>query len=61
MAPYNRKYSDQDGMVDLVIDENSPKNYFIDFEINRLSGNLPSDYAQSSNTGTVDGNGHFDN
>ena len=48
-------------MVDLVIDENNPKNYFIDFEINRLSGNLPSDYAQSSNTGTVDGNGHFDN
>lgn len=35
---------DNDGMVDLVIDENNPENYFIDFEINRISGNLASDY-----------------
>ena len=41
---HDRKYADADGMVDLVIDENNPDNYFIDFEINRLSGNLPNDY-----------------
>lgn len=35
---------DDDGMVDLVIDENNPQNYFIDFEINRLTGNLATDY-----------------
>ncbi len=40
----DRKSSDSDGMVDLVIDESNPDNYFIDFEINRLSGNQPSDY-----------------
>lgn len=41
---HDRKWTDEDGMVDLVIDESNPNNYFIDFEINRLSGNLPSDY-----------------
>lgn len=30
--------------VDLLIDENNTKNYYIDFEINRISGNLDSDY-----------------
>lgn len=44
---HDRKSADHDGMVDLVIDENNPDNYFIDFEINRLSGNLPSDYFNS--------------
>ena len=39
--PINRE-----GTVDLVIDENNPNNYFIDFEIDRLSGNLPTDYYQ---------------
>lgn len=39
---------DADGMVDLVIDENNPENYYIDFEINRLSGNLPQDYSSQS-------------
>lgn len=43
---YDHKTSDADNMVDLVIDENDLTNYFIDFEINRLSGNLPSDYYQ---------------
>lgn len=38
------KLSDYDGCVDLVIDENNPKNYFIDLEINRLSGNRAEDY-----------------
>ncbi len=41
---YDKALFDKDGMVDLVIDENNPNNYFIDFEINRLSGNLPEDY-----------------
>lgn len=41
---HDRKEMDSDGLVDLVIDENNPENYFIDFEINRLSGNLPQDY-----------------
>lgn len=43
---YDHKTSDADNMVDLVIDENDLTNYFIDFEINRLSGNLSSDYYQ---------------
>ena len=41
---HDKKTADEDGMVDLVIDENNPENYFIDFEINRISGNLPTDY-----------------
>lgn len=41
---HDRKIADLDGMVDLVIDESNPNNYFIDFEINRISGNLPTDY-----------------
>lgn len=41
---HDGKAFDADGMVDLVIDENNPENYFIDFEINRLNGNLPQDY-----------------
>ena len=40
---YNKKSEDV-GTVDLVIDEDNPKNYYIDVEINRLSGNLPQDY-----------------
>lgn len=40
----DRKVADADGKVDLIIDENDPSNYFIDFEINRLTGNLSSDY-----------------
>ena len=45
---FDLKNSDADGMVDVVIDEDNPDNYFIDFEINRLSGNLPSDYYNNS-------------
>lgn len=41
---HDRKAYDADGMVDLVIDENNPDHYFIDFEINRLTGNLKTDY-----------------
>ncbi len=41
---YDKKTFDSDGMIDLVIDESNPNNYFIDFEINRISGNLPTDY-----------------
>ncbi len=39
----------KDGLVDLVIDENNPLKYFIRFNINRLSGNLPTDYYNESN------------
>jgi hypothetical protein len=45
---YDNKLSDSDDMVDLLIDENNPDNYYIDFEINRLSGNLPEDYSNLS-------------
>ena len=38
------KESDSDGLVDMVIDEVNPEWYFIDFEINRYSGNRKSDY-----------------
>ena len=48
---HDRKSFDTDGMVDLVIDEDNPENYFIDFEINRLSGNLPTDYYHNPNSG----------
>ena len=48
-ARHDRKSADQDGMVDLIIDESDPNNYFIDFEINRLTGNLPQDYNQQNN------------
>ncbi len=40
---FDTKHSDS-STVDLLIDENNPDNYFIDFEINRKNGNLPDDY-----------------
>ncbi len=49
---YDRKESDEDGKVDLVIDEQDPKNYFIDFEINRVGGNRTSDYYVDPNVST---------
>ena len=45
---HDNKLADADGMVDLVIDESNPENYFIDFEINRLTGNLQSDYYKGN-------------
>lgn len=45
---HDKKIADADGMVDLVIDESNPENYFIDFEINRISGNLPTDYYKQN-------------
>jgi len=45
---HDRKHYDADGMVDLLIDESNPNNYYIDFEINRLSGNLPQDYYENN-------------
>ena len=45
---HDKKAFDSDGLVDLVIDPNNPENYFIDFEINRLSGNLTTDYYKSN-------------
>ena len=41
---FDKKHTDSDNLVDLLIDENDPDNYFIDFEINRKNGNLPDDY-----------------
>lgn len=56
----DRKTADSDGMVDLVIDESNPDNYFIDFEINRLTGNLPSDYLNNtSNSGLQSNNVNY--
>ena len=43
-ARFDHKSEDYDGLVDLVIDENDHTNYFIDFEINRIGGNLQSDF-----------------
>ena len=47
---YDNVTADQDGMVDLVIDELNPDNYFIDFDINRKLGNTSSDYYKQSST-----------
>lgn len=41
---HDRKVRDEDGYVDVLIDLNDPSKYFLDFEINRLTGNLDSDY-----------------
>ena len=38
------KVRDHDGRVDLVIDPKDPNTFYLDFEINRLSGNRKSDY-----------------
>ena len=46
---FDHKTSDEDGLVDLVIDESDPTNYFIDFEINRVGGNNSSDYYNKEN------------
>lgn len=53
-ARYDRKTFDSDGRVDLLIDENNPENYFIDFEINRINGNLPQDYYQQNSQSISD-------
>ena len=49
---YENKIADEDNMVDLVIDENNPENYFLDFEINRISGNRSDDYYVDPNAPT---------
>lgn len=49
---FDKKHSDEDGLVDLVIDEMNPDNYFIDFEINRIDGNRSSDYYTNPNSPT---------
>ena len=41
---YDRKKGDEDDMIDLVIDEKNPDNYFLDYSINRIGGNLVTDY-----------------
>lgn len=39
----------KEGFIDVLIDENNPKNYYVDFDINRISGNLESDYYNNNN------------
>ena len=58
---HDKKIADKDGMVDLIIDEANPNNYFIDFEINRLSGNLPTDYYTNDQIFQNNGNNNFMN
>lgn len=58
---HDKKVVDKDGMVDLIIDEANPNNYFIDFEINRLSGNLPTDYYTNDQIFQNNGNNNFMN
>ena len=55
----NKKIKDV-GTVDLVIDESNPKNYYIDSEINRLSGNLPQDYFHQTSQNKQSLNNHLD-
>lgn len=43
-------------MVDLVIDESNSENYFIDFEINRLTGNFQSDYYKGNVNNVINTN-----
>ena len=51
---YDHKFCDSDKMVDLLIDESNPSNYYIDFEINRLSGNLSQDfYSKKTNNSNI--------
>ncbi len=45
---HDGKLQDEDGMVDVLIDEYNPDNYFIDYEINRLSGNREEDYYKET-------------
>ena len=45
---HDKKVADKDGMVDLIIDEANPNNYFIDFDINRLTGKLPTDFYNNN-------------
>lgn len=49
----DKKLADRDGLVDLVIDLDNPDNYFIDFEINRLSGNLKEDYYNNNHNKNI--------
>ena len=38
----------KEGFIDVLIDESNPRNYYIDFDINRISGNLESDYYKET-------------
>lgn len=44
---YDGKTNGDNGMIDLVIDEKDPNNYFMDYSINRIGGNLVTDYYNS--------------
>jgi len=49
---YTGRRGDSDGFVDLLIDENHPKHYFIDFNIGCAPGVTPSYDAQESQNNT---------
>ena len=53
---HDKKECDADGIIDLVIDESNPENYFIDFEINRLTGNFQSDYYKENVNNVINTN-----
>ena len=42
------KERDEDGLVDMLIDEENPELYYIDLEINRYSGNRSEDYYKEN-------------
>jgi hypothetical protein len=42
------KERDEDGLVDMLIDETNPEFYYIDLEINRYSGNRKEDYYKEN-------------
>ena len=42
------KERDEDGLVDMIIDEKNPELYFIDLEINRYTGNRMDDYYREN-------------
>ncbi len=45
---FDFEVSDDGNYIDLLIDEDNPTNYIIDYNINRKSGNLPTDYYKGN-------------
>lgn len=41
---HDKIHSDADGMIDIVIDLDNPKNFFMDYDIDRIEGNRSEDY-----------------
>lgn len=45
---FDFKLPEEDNFIDLVIDEENPTNYYMDYNINRILGNLPTDYYRGN-------------